>query len=264
MAASDAISSPGRQRQPPSLRALLDAHFMRRQASQLKMASLTSAVAAATPEAIAPAAAAAPATGWVAYTSWSNQSGTPITSFESTWIVPPVPVTKSGQIVYLFNSLEIPELHILQPVLLWGTVSDVPGSGDFWTIASWWVGKTDKPFHLTELIPVNPGERLTGRITMYRQEGPLYDYTCEFVGRTGTKLLAGNLPQLTDCTETLEAYNITSDSDYPDTDQTSFSAISLQTGAAPAQFTWTRGGEFPPNVAPDGREVQIVYPRGEA
>jgi hypothetical protein len=208
-------------------------------------------------------------TGWVAYTTWSNQSANPITKLDSTWIVPSNPSTPSDQIIYLFNSLETSGGFILQPVLLWGTVSDVPGSGKFWTIASWYVGPDGNPFTLTELIRVNPGDQLTGRITMYEQEqlkdGTLvYDYTCEFVGKAGTKLFIGGVPLLTDCTETLETYYITSDSDYPDnTAQTAFTAIALEVGGAPAQFTWTRAGNFPPTLKSGGSEVDIVYPRNE-
>jgi hypothetical protein len=240
-----------------TVRSLLSERYRRRSAAQGGPAAAAAA-----------AAAAAPATGWVSYTTWSNQSANPITKLDTTWIVPPNPSTQAGQILYLFNSLEIPGSYILQPVLSWGTVSDVPGSGDFWTIASWYVGSDNNPFYLTELIRVDPGDRVTGRITMYQQEqpanGPVYDYTCEFVGKAGTKLFVGAVPLLTDCTETLETYNITTDSDYPDnTAQTAFSAIVLEVGGAPAQFTWTPSVTFPPTVAAGGTEVDIVYPRGE-
>jgi hypothetical protein len=217
----------------------------------------------------AAAAAAAPLTGWVSYTTWSNQSANPITKLDTTWIVPPNPTTQAGQILYLFNSLEIPGSYILQPVLSWGTVSDVPGSGDFWTIASWYVGSENNPFYLTDLIRVNPGDQVTGRITMYQQEqtanGPVYNYTCEFVGKAGTKLFVASVPQLTDCTETLETYYITSDTDYPDnTAQTAFTGIVLEVGGAPAQFTWTPSQSFPPTIKSGGTEVDIVYPHGES
>jgi hypothetical protein len=86
--------------------------------------------------------------------------------------------------------------RILQPVLSWGPISDVPGSGPFWTIASWYVGNPGEPFYLTQPKRVNPGQKLTGRITMYYNGGGLFDYGCEFVGIDGTKLIAGNLPQL--------------------------------------------------------------------
>jgi len=157
----------------------------------------------------------------------------------------------------------------LQPVLLWGTIDDIPGSGNFWTIGSWWVNveneKKYEPFYLTELTRVKPGEKLTGRITMYRRYEALFDYSCEFVGRAGTKLLAGNLPELTTCTETLEAYSIGGGDNYPDTEQTVMSGITMQIGGVPTAFTWTPGGEFKPKVVPvpGGSEVHIIYPRNK-
>jgi hypothetical protein len=210
--------------------------------------------------------ATAPASGWVAYTVWTNDTGKPITSFETSWIVPDPPKAQAQQIIYLFNSLEIPQVRILQPVLLWGTVSDVPETGDFWTIASWWVGEPDQPFLLTSPIRVEPGEKLTGRITMYQQENSLCDYTCEFVGRPGTKLIAGSLPEFLSCTETLEAYYIGSDDDYPATTQTDFTGIALQVDGGSTQPVWAPEGTFKPNIVttPAGSEVQIVYPRNEA
>jgi hypothetical protein len=250
-------AAAGNERLQPSLRSLLQQRYLRR---ELRQATLTSP--AIVSEQITRRGVSTPASGWVAYASWSNQTGKPITNFESTWIVPNGPLTKSGQIIFLFNSLEIPNAHILQPVLSWGTISDVPSSGEFWTVASWWVGKESEPFNLSELVRVNPGEKLTGRITMYRQANSLCDYTCEFLGRAATKMTIGNLPELTDCTETLEVYYIHGDSDYPDTNRTSFTGINLSIGGQPAQFTWTPLGNYPPKLAgvPEGSEVQIVYP----
>jgi hypothetical protein len=138
----------------------------------------------------------APQTGWIATAEWTGDAAEPITQLDSTWIVPPNPSTQSSQVIFLFNSLEITGARILQPVLSWGPISDVPGSGPFWTIASWYVGNPGEPFYLTQPKRVNPGQKLTGRITMYYNGGGLFDYGCEFVGIDGTKLIAGNLPQL--------------------------------------------------------------------
>jgi hypothetical protein len=65
--------------------------------------------------------AAVPAlqTGWITYAWWLNQGSSPISSFTTTWTVPPVPATNHGQTIFLFNSI-VPiatDDAILQPVL---------------------------------------------------------------------------------------------------------------------------------------------------
>jgi hypothetical protein len=56
---------------------------------------------------------------WIAYAQWDNDTGTPITSFKTTWVVPQAPLSQDGQLVYFFNGLEN-STRILQPVLQWG------------------------------------------------------------------------------------------------------------------------------------------------
>jgi hypothetical protein len=80
---------------------------------------------------------------------------------------------------------------------------------------------------------------------LYYNGGGLFDYGCEFVGIDGTKLIAGNLPQLVSATETLEAYQLKSDSDYPNTSGTTFTSISLRSGGNPIYAQWTRAAYSP-------------------
>ncbi len=208
-----------------------------------------------------------PETGWVSYAETQNTSGNPITRFETTWTVPPAPKTTSGQLIYLFNGLQdLPVTHILQPVLQWGS-SLSPDSGNFWAVASWWVGQQTDQFFTTELVRVNVGDVLVGRMTMNSSTQHGYAYTSEFVGIHGSKLTAENLPELTDCTETLEAYGITSDADYPDSPYTGFTKISLQTGNVTPALSWSPKGPFPPKIVSNSTSdgaVQIFYPRNEA
>jgi hypothetical protein len=121
----------------------------------------------------------------------------------------------------------------------------------------------DDPVFITELVPVSAGDSLTGRMKMIQQSGGLFSYTCEFVGVSGTKMTAENLPELSDCTETLEAYFVIGNDDYPATDRTAFTEIKLQTGGVPAQLNWTAAGAFPPTIvngSASGGRVDIVYP----
>src|SRR5271170_7064316 len=38
--------------------------------------------------------------GWVTWANWQNATGTAISSFATTWIVPPVPTAPASQLVY--------------------------------------------------------------------------------------------------------------------------------------------------------------------
>jgi hypothetical protein len=99
------------------------------------------------------------------------------------------------------------------------------------------------------LIPVKPGDKLVGRISLVGQSGRLFNYTCEFVGIPGTFLTAENLPQLTDCTETLEVYGLLHQSDYPATTLTSFLDVTLKLdGSAVSTIAWTARGNSPPEI----------------
>ena len=164
---------------------------------------------------VAKAPAPIPGDGWISNADWKNTTNNPVSSFTSTWIVPPAPRTSSAQTIFLFNSIQdTGGSHILQPVLQWGA-SAAPGSNNGWAIASWWVGQPTDPCFISDLVAVNVGDELTGRIELTGQNNGLFDYVCEFVGRPETRLTAQNLPQLTDCTETLETYGVKQASDYP-------------------------------------------------
>ncbi len=210
-----------------------------------------------------PTAAVATTGGWISYATWTNSAGTPISLFQTSWIVPPPPTTNSGQTIFLFNSImDAPQHHILQPVLSWGP-SASPGSSASWSAASWWVGQTTDPCFISDLVPVNSGDVLQGQIAMFAQGGGLFSYTCEFLGIAATKLTAESLPELTVCTETLEAYAITANSDYPGTSKTPFTGINLRTAAGPAPLAWTPlGVPLPVIVNPTALngEVDIAYP----
>ena len=59
--------------------------------------------------------------GWITYAAWTYTGAQPISSFSTTWVVPPAPAAADSQLVYLFNGLQdSPVTHILQPVLQWG------------------------------------------------------------------------------------------------------------------------------------------------
>jgi hypothetical protein len=176
--------------------------------------------------------------GWITYASWTNSTGNPITSFSTTWTVPPDPATQSGQLIYLFNGIEDAGFGwILQPVLQWG--AGPAGGGNYWSIASWYVdGPGGSAFH-SNLIRVNSGDTLTGLMTLTGQASGMFSYNCQFQGIANSGYAVNNISELVWCNETLEAYQITKCSDYPDTLNTAFRNISIQTGASTPTVTWT-------------------------
>ena len=176
--------------------------------------------------------------GWIADAFWQNETGNPVTSFKTTWKVPPAPKTSSGQTIFLFNGIDPadPSQAILQPVLQWGTSH--AGGGPFWSVASWFVSGNGQAF-FTPLIPVNVGDTLVGKMTLTGQGNGLFTYQSEFEGMVGTQLPVQNVAELVWCNETLEAYNITACSDYPDATLTAMQSIELQTGTVTPPVHWT-------------------------
>ena len=124
--------------------------------------------------------------GYITYAAWTNGTGRAISSFSTTWTVPPPPRTQSGQLLYLFNGLEdSPVTHILQPVLQWGVSPN--GGGNSWAVASWWVDNSNNATK-TPLVQVNPGDILVGVMTLLSQSGGSFSYSCEFSNISGTRM----------------------------------------------------------------------------
>jgi hypothetical protein len=204
-----------------------------------------------------------PADGWLSRADWINSSGTPVEQFDTTWQVPPEPTGQDAQTIFLFNSLMPPaQDYILQPVLQWGP-SAWPASNAGWNVASWWVGPTNSPSFMSDLIPVNVGDQLTGRLSLASASNGSFDYISEFVGLAGTRLVVTNVAELTVCSEALEVYSIKSSADFPATPKTSMSGISIQAGGAQPAVQWIAGGTDPPTVVRDGAsgaQIDIAYP----
>jgi hypothetical protein len=184
------------------------------------------------------AAAKVPAlgSGWITYAYWSNTTGKPITSFKTTWEVPPVPKTQSGQTIFFFNGIQNATM-IYQPVLQWGP--SAAGGGPSWEVASWYAdGQTGHSFY-SKLTPVKAGQVLVGVMTLVKQSGALFSYNCEFQGIANSVLPIQNVQELTWCAETLEAYALTKCSDYPAAPSTAMTGIAIQTGAVAPPLVWT-------------------------
>jgi hypothetical protein len=163
---------------------------------------------------------------WITDANWTNNSGNPIISFETTWTVQSEPTNNDGQLIYLFNGLEntVGNYGILQPVLQWGNSPD--GGGAYWAIASWYVTQDGNATVSPALTRVNPGDILTGKMSLVQTNGNLYNYSCQFIGYPDSLLEIENIPELINCYQTLEAYENNVSNDYPaNTQMTSMASI---------------------------------------
>jgi hypothetical protein len=177
--------------------------------------------------------------GWISYASWTNTTGTPVSSFTTTWTVPAAPISHSGQTIFLFNGIQNGTM-IYQPVLQWG--GSAAGGGEFWSVASWFADGQGGSAFFSTLVQVNPGDVLIGVMTLTSQSAAGFSYNCEFQGIANTSLAISDVQELTWCIETLEAYGVNSASDYPAADDTAMTSIEILTGTAPARhpvLNWT-------------------------
>jgi hypothetical protein len=174
--------------------------------------------------------------GWITYASWTNNTGAPITSFSTTWVVPPAPATQSGQLIYLFNGIQNSGF-IYQPVLQWG--SSPAGGGNYWAVASWYVDGQSGPAYHSNLAAVNPGDVLVGVMTLTGQSPQGFSYNCEFQGIANTGFPVQNIEELTWLVETLECYGITQCSDYPATNKTAMYSINIANGNPVPSVGWS-------------------------
>jgi hypothetical protein len=185
---------------------------------------------------VRPAGATPTVDGWITYGSWSNGTGTAVSRFATTWVVPAEPATRSGQTVFLFNGIQN-STAIYQPVLQWG--SSAAGGGDYWSVASWYVdGPGGFAFH-SNLTRVSPGDVLTGVMTLTGSTPAGFSYDCAFDGLPDSGLPAVDIEELTWCVETLECYGVTQCSDYPDVTKTSMAGIDLVAGTVRPALTWS-------------------------
>lgn len=202
----------------------------------------------------APGEVPAPITDqWIVYSGWTNGSGNPISYFSTNWIVPPAPATQNGQTIFLFNGIEDAGFDvILQPVLQWG--SSHAGGGNYWSITNWFVGSS--PTLFGPLIQVNPGDNLQGIMTLTNQNGTLFSYLSSFNGFPTADLTVTDIDELTWANETLECYDVTAFSDYPDTAMTAMTDIEIRLGSAGTQATlnW----DVHNDVTDNGQHCEIV------
>ncbi|MGD9682916.1 MAG: hypothetical protein AB7W16_17135 [Candidatus Obscuribacterales bacterium] len=202
------------------------------------------------------------ASGAVITTFWKNTTGNPITSYTAQWTVPPEPRNVSDQILYLFNGLiDDKQEWILQPVLCFGTSPDLPGTGDFWTISSWFVNALDGRAFKSAAQRVNPGDVLTGvmsqDVDMSTSPPTIKGYGCIFQGYPVTCLLVQNLssmPELVIANTELEAYKVTLCPNFPFAAKVRMQAIEIKSGETQLPVHWSTTN----SDAGCGQEAEVV------
>jgi hypothetical protein len=113
----------------------------------------------------------------------------------------------------------------------------------------------------SEWIAVAPGTVLTGRMTVVGQADGLFSCTCAFDGFPGTELTAEELPSLSNCSLTLEAYDIGPNAPYPGVAGSDFNAVNISTGAGVPQVNWVPNGNAV--IVTDGAnagDIRVIYP----
>jgi hypothetical protein len=93
--------------------------------------------------------------------------------FSTTWTVPPEPKNKEDQTIYIFPSIQN-SYWIIQPVFSWGCTPD--GSGNAWSVASWYVDGPSGAAYYSGHVPVNVRQTVKGtrhclRIPGHKGEG---------------------------------------------------------------------------------------------
>lgn len=209
--------------------------------------------------------------GYIAFFYWGNTApdAVPISSFRTTWTVPPIPETGHGaQLLYLFNALQPTSgvSRILQPVLQYGV--SAAGGGDYWSVASWWVNDGEASF--TPAIEVTPGQSLEGILTLTSintsdADNQVYEYTSAFAGIPATSMTISSPVELTFAWEVLEFYRVNQTSDLPKgkTEMTSINIIDDNGQHPPVTWTVSADDGFGALVVVDGPtdgEVDITYP----
>jgi hypothetical protein len=157
--------------------------------------------------------------GWVEDSQWllSLKSGDNIDFLGGSWSVPSIPETY-GALIYLFNGIQPSNgSWIMQPVLQFGDNGNF--GGDYWVLASWLV-HSNTDYYVSSPVGVNPGDVIIGQTYQTGVSGNNLYYliyandvsngqdstlSVKTWGLQWSQAFAG----------VLEAYNVTSCSEYP-------------------------------------------------
>jgi len=172
--------------------------------------------------------------GWVEASQWDVPLSTSdnIDFMAGIWTVPSYPLS-NGALIYLFNGIEPSSQNwILQPVLQYG--SNGAMGGNYWVIASWLVGPNNYAFH-SPAVTVYPGNSILGYTEMTGTSGAALEWKVLAYDET-----TGASSWITHPTSglhwnwayaaVLEAYNVTSCSQFPANNKAVFTNSTVDHG----------------------------------
>lgn len=231
------VLTPGGYRHPSMVHFVPRGHLLRRRQGRMQLVErstrrIRERFAAVPPQMPVPGTGS----GWVTYASWLNSTGSYIAELTTQWTVPPPPSVSGSQTVFLFNGLQdAAQNDLLQPVLQWG--ASQAGGGPYWAVSSWFIDLHGHASY-SQLTPVNPGDILTGVMTVTGFNGSTYSYQSSFEGFPDSSLTVQGVDELTLAVQVLEAYQIVNAFSYPAAPSTALSAIGLTTAAGAPSLDW--------------------------
>jgi len=183
--------------------------------------------------------------GWVE----DSQSDVPLKKGDNVewiqgyWSVPSAPKT-NGATIFLFNGVEPqvdPGSWIMQPVLQYG--GSYAGGGNYWAMASWLVGSK---VYVSTLTPVNTGDTLVGTTEEIGDSGGKLKYLIDAydaVSEADSRLPINSkgIQWAWAFAGVLDAYNVTSCSDFPASGSVDFFATSVAHGYPAFDYYSTLG-----------------------
>ena len=174
---------------------------------------------------------------WVATAQWTNDTGSPISSFEASWVVPPPPTAPDrNQIIFLFIGIGNASF-ILQPILVWQSI-DNPANAN-WFVAGMISTGQNAPATINGQQQVASGTTIKGIITLESSDGSGFVYSCQLDQYPATLTQTDPMPELKQVFVVLESYRINKNRTYyPPIDATTIMNPLISTRAGIAAPTW--------------------------
>jgi hypothetical protein len=186
--------------------------------------------------------------GWAVYEMYQTTQG--VSSYNGTWVTPGSPKAPQSQTLFTFTGLQNaflargePEdsISIIQPVLQWGL--SAAGGGQYWSIASWYVGNQGTVVYST-LKQISNGAQIVG--TMLMNANNTWTITAA-AGATQTTINVSPGAAELYVFVTLEVYSVTKCGDYP-TGSIPYTNLAVDVGGSSTSPSWS------PTVTPGCNE----------
>ena len=174
--------------------------------------------------------------GWIAFAHWTNEDSEPFPRSAPHGQCRRNRPPGRGRPIFLFLAMQDTIPMTLLPALQWGP--SAAGGGEYWSVASWYVGGTTGAVFHGELVPVNVGDELTGTISLVGRQRAHCDYRAGLKGSRKLNLPVFKVRDLSRCGEVLAAYGIKQCTDYPEANAMGFRNIELMTGFRRPALAW--------------------------